>query len=48
MITESCSFYEQMEKQNEGSIERMLEDLRTKIDKGRIKIDKRDHFDPQR
>ena len=48
MISDSCSFYEKMEKQNEGSIEKMLNDLRTKIDKGRIKIDKRDQYDPNR
>ena len=48
MITDSCTFYEHMEKQKEGSIERMLTDIRTKIDKGKVKVEKRDQYDPKR
>ena len=35
-----------MERQKEGSIERMLTDLRTKIDGGKVNIDKRLQYDP--
>ena len=40
MITDSCSFYEQMERQKEGAIENMLTGLRTQIDKGKVKIER--------
>ena len=40
MITDSCTFYERMERQKEGAIENMLTGLRNKIDKGKVKIER--------
>mmetsp|Transcript_12971 Transcript_12971/g.17478 ORF Transcript_12971/g.17478 Transcript_12971/m.17478 type:complete len:86 (-) Transcript_12971:93-350(-) len=40
MITDSCSFYEKMERQKEGAIENMLTGLRSQIDKGKVKIER--------
>ena len=46
VISDSCNFYEQMEHAKEGSIERMLNNLRTKIDDGKVNINKREQYDP--
>ena len=46
MVNQSCSFYEHMESKHEGSIEMMLTDLRKKIESGKVKIDKREQYDP--
>ena len=45
MITESCNFYEHMERNQEGSIEKMLTGLRDKIEIGKVKIEKRNQYD---
>ena len=46
VISDSCNFYEQMEHSKEGSIERMLTNLRTKIDTGKVNVNKREQYDP--
>lgn len=48
MIVDSTSFYEQMEKKKEGSIETMLTGLRDQIVKGKVNIDRSYRYDPQR
>lgn len=48
MVSASCSFYENMEKKEEGSIERMLGNLRTKIQDGKVRLDVTQKYDPQR
>ena len=48
MITDSCTFYERMERQKEGAIENMLTGLRNKIDKGKVKIERCYQYDPNR
>ena len=40
MITDSCTYYERMEKKKEGAIESMLTGLRDKIDKGKVNIER--------
>ena len=37
-----------MEKKNEGSLEKMLIGIRDKVEKGKLRIDKREQYDPQR
>ena len=39
MITDSCTFYERMEKKKEGAIENMLSGLRNQIDKGKVNVE---------
>ena len=47
MITDSCTFYERMEQKNEGAIESMLSDLRSKIDKSKVKLEPKSYkYDP--
>ena len=46
VISDSCNFYEKMENTKEGSIEQMLTNLRTKIDDGKVNVNKREQYDP--
>lgn len=48
MITDSCTFYERMEKKKEGAIENMLSGLRDQIDKGKVNVEHCYQYDPQR
>ena len=48
LVSASCSFYEEMEKKKEGSIETMLDELRSKIAGGKVKLDVRVQYDPNR
>ena len=48
VVDDSCSFFEQMEKKKEGSLEQMLVGIREKVEKGKVKIEKREQYDPQR
>ena len=46
VVDDSCSFFEQMEKKNEGSLEKMLVNIRDKVEKSKVNIDKREQYDP--
>ena len=48
VVDDSCSFFEQMEKKNEGSLEKMLVGIRDQVEKGKVNIQKREQYDPQR
>ena len=48
VVDDSCSFFKQMEKKKEGSLEQMLVGIREKVEKGKVKIEKREQYDPQR
>ena len=37
-----------MEKKNEGSLEKMLINIRDQVEKGKVNIDKREQYDPYR
>ena len=46
VVDDSCSFFEQMEKKEEGSLEKMLVGIRDKVEKGKVNIQKREQYDP--
>ena len=46
VVDDSCSFFEQMEKKNEGSLEKMLVGIRDQVEKGKVNIQKREQYDP--
>ena len=48
VVDESCTFYEQMERRKKGSLETMLKGLKDKIETGKVKIEKREQYDPAR
>ena len=48
VVDDSCSFFEQMEKKNEGSLEKMLVGIRDQVEKGKVNIQKREQYDPKR
>ena len=37
-----------MEKKNEGSLEKMLVNIRDQVEKGKVNVDKREQYDPYR
>ena len=45
VISDSCSYYEKMEHREEGSLERMLQGLRNKIEVNKVRVQKREQYD---
>ena len=48
VVDDSCSFFEHMEKKNEGSLEKMLVGIRDNVENGKVNVLKRYHPDPIR
>lgn len=48
IVDDSCHYFECMERKNAGNLEKMLTGIRDKVEDGKLNIDKREQYDPQR